>query len=45
VVEEALRLGAYGYVKKLRAKRDLFAAVETVISGKQFVSSNNPDSV
>jgi len=45
VIEEALRLGAFGYVKKLKAKRDLFAAVETVVSGKQFISSNNPDSV
>ncbi len=39
VVEEAFRLGACGYVKKIEAKRDLLAAVETVISGKQFVSS------
>jgi len=39
VVEEALRLGACGYVIKIKAKRDLFAAVETVISGERFVSS------
>jgi DNA-binding NarL/FixJ family response regulator len=45
VVEEALRLGAYGYIIKIKAKRDMLAAVETVISGKQFVSSNNLDSV
>ena len=38
-VEEALRLGACGYVIKLKAKRDLLAAVESVISGKQFVST------
>jgi len=38
LVEEALRLGACGYVIKIKAKRDLLAAVETVISGKQFVS-------
>ncbi len=38
LVEEALRLGACGYVVKIKAKRDLLAAVETVISGKQFVS-------
>ena len=38
LVEEALRLGAWGYVIKIKAKRDLLAAVETVISGKQFVS-------
>ena len=39
VVEEAFRLGACGYVIKTKVKRDLLAAVETVISGKQFVSS------
>ena len=39
VIEEALRLGAYGYIIKIKAKRDMLAAVETVISGKQFVSS------
>ena len=39
VVEEAFRLGACGYVKKIQAKRDLLAAVETVILGNQFVSS------
>jgi DNA-binding NarL/FixJ family response regulator len=38
LVQEALRLGACGYVIKIKAKRDLLAAVETVISGKQFVS-------
>ena len=39
VVEEAFRLGACGYVMKIKAERDLLAAVETVISGKQFVGS------
>jgi DNA-binding NarL/FixJ family response regulator len=39
VVEEAFCLGACGYVKKIKAKRDLLAAVETVILGNQFVSS------
>jgi DNA-binding NarL/FixJ family response regulator len=39
VVEEAFRLGACGYVIKIQAEKDLLAAVETVISGKQFVSS------
>ena len=39
VVQEALRLGACGYVKKLKAAKDLLAAVEAVISGNQFVSS------
>jgi DNA-binding NarL/FixJ family response regulator len=40
VVQEALKLGALGYVDKARAGRDLLAAVEAVISGNQFVSGN-----
>ena len=39
VVEEALRLGAWGYVLKTRAGSDLLPAVEAVLSGKRFVSS------
>ncbi len=39
VVQEALRLGACGYVKKLKAAKDLLAAVQAVVSGNQFVSS------
>ena len=39
VVQEALSLGARGYVVKVNAERDLLAAVEGVISGKRFVSS------
>ena len=38
VVQEALSLGAWGYVVKTRAGSDLLTAVEAVISGKQFVS-------
>jgi DNA-binding NarL/FixJ family response regulator len=38
-VQEALRLGASGYVHKLKAGKDLFAAIEAAISGNQFVSS------
>ena len=38
VVEEALRLGAWGYVLKTRAGSDLLPAVEAVLSGKRFVS-------
>lgn len=38
VVEEAFNEGAWGYVTKVRAQADLFAAVEAVISGKTFVS-------
>jgi|SRR5580700_2399837 DNA-binding NarL/FixJ family response regulator len=39
VVEEALSLGAWGYVLKTRAGSDLLPAVEAVLSGKRFVSS------
>jgi DNA-binding NarL/FixJ family response regulator len=39
VVEEALGLGAWGYVVKAKAVSDLLAAVEIVISGEKFVSS------
>jgi DNA-binding NarL/FixJ family response regulator len=37
VVQETLSLGAWGYVVKTRGT-DLFAAVDAVILGKQFVS-------
>ena len=39
VVQEAFSLGAWGYVVKTRAGSELLAAVESVISGKRFVSS------
>jgi DNA-binding NarL/FixJ family response regulator len=39
VVEEALKLGALGYVAKAHARKHLLAAVEAVILGKQFVST------
>jgi two-component system nitrate/nitrite response regulator NarL len=39
VMQEALGLGAWGYIVKTRAGSDLLAAVESVISGKRFVSS------
>lgn len=38
VVQEALNLGARGYVVKTRAAIDLLAAVEVVLEGGQFVS-------
>jgi DNA-binding NarL/FixJ family response regulator len=38
VVEEALSLGAWGYVMKARARSDLLPAVEAVLLGKHFVS-------
>jgi DNA-binding NarL/FixJ family response regulator len=37
VVREAFRLGAWGYVAKLCAARQLPLAVEAVMSGKKFV--------
>jgi DNA-binding NarL/FixJ family response regulator len=39
VVQEALSLGAQGYVVKTRAAIDLLAAVEAVLESRQFVSS------
>jgi CheY-like chemotaxis protein len=39
VVQEALRLGAWGYVAKRRAKADLLAAVTAVLQGTRFISS------
>jgi len=39
LVQEALSLGAWGYVVKTRAGNDLLAAVEAVLLGKHFVSS------
>jgi DNA-binding NarL/FixJ family response regulator len=38
VVQEALRLGARGYVVKTQAGSDLMPAVEAVLQGKQYVS-------
>lgn len=38
VVQEALGLGAWGYVVKTRAGNNLLAAVEAVLTEKQFVS-------
>jgi DNA-binding NarL/FixJ family response regulator len=42
VVQEALALGAWGYVVKTRAASELLAAVESVISEKQFVGKTTP---
>jgi DNA-binding NarL/FixJ family response regulator len=39
IVQEALGLGAWGYVVKTKAASELLAAVESVISEKQFVGS------
>ena len=39
VVQEALALGALGYVVKVHAGSELLAAVEAVLQGRQFISS------
>ena len=40
IAEEALRLGALGYVIKSNAVSELLPAVESVLQGKQFVSAS-----
>jgi DNA-binding NarL/FixJ family response regulator len=39
VLQEALSLGARGYVVKTMAESELLTAVETVLSGRTFVSN------
>jgi DNA-binding NarL/FixJ family response regulator len=41
VMQEALALGALGYVVKAHAGRDLLPAVGAVLEGRQFVSSGS----
>lgn len=38
VMQEAVSLGAYGYIVKVRAGIELLPAIDAVISGKRFVS-------
>ncbi len=38
IVQEAMRLGACGYVFKTHAEADMLVAIDAVLSGKQFVS-------
>jgi DNA-binding NarL/FixJ family response regulator len=45
VVQEALSLGAWGYVLKTAAGTDLLAAVRAVLEGRQFVSGGLPGPV
>ena len=40
VMQEAFRMGAWGYVHKMRAQLDLLPAVDAVLAGKRFVSSD-----
>jgi DNA-binding NarL/FixJ family response regulator len=47
VVQEALSTGARGYVAKAKAGTELMAAVDAVLEGRRFISSNlnvDPDS-
>jgi len=39
IIQEAMRLGAWGYVFKILAKVDLLMAIDAVLSGQRFVSS------
>jgi DNA-binding NarL/FixJ family response regulator len=45
VVDEAISLGAHGYVFKINAGIDLLPAIEAVISGRQFVSGRHRTSI
>jgi DNA-binding NarL/FixJ family response regulator len=38
-VQEAFRVGVMAYVTKLRARKELLAAVDSVLAGRQFLSS------
>ena len=38
IVQEAMRLGAWGYVFKTHAEADMLVAIDAVLSGKQFIS-------
>lgn len=38
IVQEAMRLGAWGYVFKAKAEADLLQAIDAVLSGRRFVS-------
>ena len=40
IIQEALRLGAYGFVTKTRAATDLIPAIQAVLLGGNFVSSH-----
>jgi DNA-binding NarL/FixJ family response regulator len=42
VIQEAVNLGASGYVVKTKVAHDLLAAVDAVLDGRQFISSLLP---
>jgi len=39
MVQEAMKLGAWGYIFKIFARRHLLKAIDVVLSGNRFVSS------
>ena len=39
IIQEAMNVGAWGYVFKTHAEGDLLVAIEAVLSGNRFVSS------
>ena len=43
VIEEAITLGASGYVFKSQAETDLLTAVEAVLQGKEFFNGGSAD--
>jgi DNA-binding NarL/FixJ family response regulator len=43
VIQEGLRSGALGFVRKLNTQAELLAAIGEVLKGKQFVSSGLDD--
>ena len=43
LVQEALRIGALGYIIKTHISVELLAAVDAVRQGRQFISSGLPD--
>ena len=45
IVEEALRLGAWGYVIKTHAGSELLASMEAVRQGRRFISAELADHV
>lgn len=42
VVQEALRLGALGYVVKMQVASELLNAVDAVLQGRQFIGAGSP---
>jgi DNA-binding NarL/FixJ family response regulator len=43
IVRAALQLGAFGYVLKSDAARELVEAIHSIVRGKKFISSGVPD--